>query len=313
MKIRYFLTAILPVATILSTSAQEVSSPAAMQFLNLNPDPVSMAMGGTSRNGAYAHFGSVAGAVDGAGTLSVAASYGLFQPTATSSDLISAGAVYRIDDRFAVTFGFLGEFGKRYDVTDGIGAVIGDCQPFDFRAGAGFSWKSGMGLSAGVTLNYAQSAPYPEIDGEREVLRTGFADVQVRYQLPGNVGISLHGRNLGIPVKSDEGDSFGLPANIALSADGNWTCGKNSFVAAVDAGMYFNPAVFNFGAGVEYGYDGHYFLRAGGHFCGEGTGIPGYVSAGAGIRFCGFTLDLSWNWSQGPMKNSFSAGIGYSF
>lgn len=313
MNIKTILTAVLPLAMSVTTLAQEARSPSAMPFLSINPDPVSMAMGGTLRHGAFAHFSALARAHVEDGTFAAGASYSLFQPEVTKSNVAALGVVYNLDSKFAVTFGFLGNFGQRYDVTTESGYLIGDYMPFDLRAGAGLSWKILDRLSAGLALNYVQSAPTPEIKGVKDVQRTAFADIQVRYQLTDAIGVALSGTGLGIPVEDASGKSFSLPSRAILSADGRWQFQDHSLRAAAEAGMYCSPATLVCGTGVEYGYLARYFVRVGGHWCGDEVALPGFVSAGFGVRFGGLDADLAWNYSDGPMNNSLCAGLSYKF
>lgn len=304
MKTRHILAFLLPLMTSVAVQAKDT----AMPFLSISPDPVSMAMGGTASKGAFSHFSSLAETGVKAGSLASGISYGYFQPTVTASDVLSLGAVYGIDERFGVTFGVLGNIGERYSVTGEYGEPLGDYRPSDFRIGAGFSWRILDKFSAGLSLNYAQSSHSPGMDGARNVSRTGFADIQFRYKPLECLGISLTGKNLGIPV-----DTYALPYYAQLGVDGDWRFGKHSLDAAVEAGMYFSPSAVSVNAGVQYGYADHYFVRAGGHYCGKEAGIPSFFSAGAGLLFAGFSLDISWNYASGPMKNTINVGVGYRF
>ena len=310
---KIILAALLPLSFSAVSLAQEVSSQVGMPFLSINPDAVSNAMGGTFQGGAYSHFGAPAQAALIEGTFAAAVSYGYFQPTVTKSHNVSASAVYKIDSRFSVTAGFLENIGKRYEVTSESGYVLGTYLPSDMKVGAGFCWMILDGLSAGITANYAQSNPFPRIDGVKIVQRTAFADVQIRYEPMQALGISFYGKNLGIPVKSSSGKSYPLPMYGALAFDSSTEFGKHSVKLLIDAGLYFKPAVFNGSIGFEYGYDKHYFVRTGRHYCDDGVGVPSYFSMGLGIKFIGITFDAAWNYSGGPMKNNFSLGVGYSF
>lgn len=310
---KIILAALLPLSFSAVSSAQAVSAQAVMPFLSINPDAVSSGMGGTYQGGAYSHFGSPAqaGLIDG--KFAAAVSYGYFQPTVTNSHNVSASAVYKIDSRFSVTAGFLENIGQRYDVTSESGYVLGTYLPSDMRIGAGFCWMILENLSAGITANYAQSNPFPNIDGVKIVQRTFFSDIQVRYCPLDFLGISVYGQNLGVPVKSSSGKSYLLPMNGGVSVDSNNELGDHSIRFRLDAGLYFKPAVFNGSLGVEYGYDKHYFVRAGGHYCDKEVGIPSFISLGVGVKFVGLSFDAAWNYASGPMKNSFALGLGYSF
>ena len=304
MKTRYILAFLLPLMISVAVSAKDT----AMPFLSISPDPVSMAMGGTSAKGAFSHFGSLAESEVKGGSLAAGISYGYLQPTVSASDVVSLGVAYGIDDRFGVTFGVLGNIGEKYPVTGEYGESLGYFRPSDFRIGAGFTWRIMDKFSAGISLNYAQTSHSPEIDGARNVSRTGFADIQFRYQPLEWLGISLTGKNLGIPVAS-----YALPSYAQLGVDGDWSFGKHSLGAAVEAGMYMSPSAVSANVGVQYGYAGHYFVRAGGHYCGKEAGIPSFFSAGAGLLFAGFSLDISWNYASGPMKNTLNVGVGFRF
>ena len=310
---KIILAALLPLSFSAVSLAQEVSSQVGMPFLSINPDAVSNAMGGTFQGGAYSHFGAPAQAALIEGTFAAAVSYGYFQPTVTKSHNVSASAVYKIDSRFSVTAGFLENIGKRYEVTSESGYVLGTYLPSDMKVGAGFCWRILENLSAGITANYVQSNPFPNIDGVKIVQRSFFSDIQVRYAPFPGLSISAAATNLGVPVKSVSGKHYLLPMQARVSADGYGEFDRHSVRATLDAGVYFKPTAFNAGLGVEYSYDKHYFVRAGAHYCGDGVGIPPFLSLGIGIKFVGLNFDAAWNYASGPMKNSFAFGVGYSF
>lgn len=310
---KIILTALLPLSFSAVSLAQEVSAQVGMPFLSINPDAVSNAMGGTFQGGAYSHFGAPAQAALIEGKFAAAVSYGYFQPTVTKSHNVSASAVYKINSRFSVTAGFLENIGKRYEVTSDSGYEMGTWLPSEMRIGGGFCWRILDGLSAGITANFAQSSLFPRIDGVKTVRRTIFADIQVRYAPLSWLGVSVAATNLGVPVKSASGKHYLLPMQARVSVDGGKDFDRHSVRASLDAGAYFKPAAFNAGLGVEYAYDKHYFVRAGGHYCGKGVGIPSFFSLGVGVKFVGLSFDAAWNYASGPMKHNFAVGFGYSF
>lgn len=290
--------------------AQEASPAAAMPFLVVNPDPVASGMGGTASSGAFSFFSGVAGIEAEDSDIQAGAAYGFFQPESYKSHIVAAAGSWKYSDRLAFAAGVLYRAGERFNVTSESGYSMGMYMPFDVRAGIGASYSITGGLSAGLTLNYAQSNPVPEIDGEKRVDRTGFADIQLAYRFSFPLRVAVSASNLGLPVKSFSGDRYALPMAVRADADYKMAFGEHSLRAAVSAGVFFKGASLSGSLGLEYGFKDIVNVRAGGHLASGETGLPSYFSVGAGVKIIDcLRLDLAWNYADGPMKNTLSAGL----
>lgn len=304
------LAALLVCGFCTLAAGQESSSTAAMPFLAVNPDPVASGMGGTASRGAFSHFSGIAGTEGEDADVQVGVAYNYFQPDAYTSHIAAAAGVWKYSDRLAFTAGVLYRAGEKFNVTSESGYSMGTFMPFDIRAGIGASYKIMDGLSAGLTLNYAQSNSVPEIDGEQQVDRTGFADVQVAYRFSFPLRLAVSATSLGLPVKSSSGDKYALPMALRADADYYIALGDCSLRPSLSVGMYFKGASISASLGLEYAYKDYVYVRTGGHLSSGETGMPSYFSLGAGVKLvkC-LTLNAAWLYADGPMKNTVSAGL----
>lgn len=304
----------LPIA---SHAQDAVSETVAMSFLSMSPDARSNAMGGVYEGaGAFSHFSNPAAVGYSDTDFKAAVSYQYFQPDVNRSHSAAAGAIWKINDRFGATFGFLTSIGETYDVTSSSGYILGDFTPADYRAGLGVSYKFMEGLTGGLALNYAASSFGPEMDGEKYSAHTAFADIQMMYRLK-HVVFSLGAYNLGLPVKSDSGETSDLPANVRIGV----TAGADawdflSIKAGMDLGMYLCGPSCYMNIGAEFGFKDLVFVRLGAHsdFSSDAAvGLPSYSSVGLGGKLSGFRIDVSYVIASGAMKNTFGVTLGYSF
>ena len=161
------LTAIAVAATAMLPAEVFAQESAALPFMNIMAGPRTAAMGGISAGlapGAYAHFDNVAAVPFNEETFAAGVSYGMWQPDAAKSHLVTVGGIYRINDRLGVTFGTLVGVNSSYELMDDNGSITGSFTPKDFRIGAGVSYRVIDDLSVGVALNYAQSTLAPKSD-----------------------------------------------------------------------------------------------------------------------------------------------------
>lgn len=313
------LTAIAVAATAMLPAEVFAQESAALPFMNIMAGPRTAAMGGISAGlapGAYAHFDNVAAVPFNEETFAAGVSYGMWQPDAAKSHLVTVGGIYRINDRLGVTFGTLVGVNSSYELMDDNGSITGSFTPKDFRIGAGVSYRVIDDLSVGVALNYAQSTLAPKSDLYSTTMKTFAADIQVMYRIS-DFDISLSANNLGTPVKSASGESFSIPMNAKLAAGyENDFDDVHHLSAGIEGGLYFGgPSAAFAAAGAEYMYNDIVAVRAGYHYGGKANGIASYASVGLGVKFCGVNIDAAYlvAGKDSPMKNTFSVGVGYSF
>lgn len=319
--IRFILCSAVAAASFGAATAQDATMPAAgespaLQFLNVGASPRNWAMGGVQsglQKNAYAQFGSVAAVPFCDETMAAGASYTMWRPA--SSNMLAAGAAWNINGTFGVTFGVQTGLNPAYELTSAAGVPAGTFSPFDLRAGAGFAWRVVENLSVGVGLNYVSSSLAPRSETYSGGMSSFTADVQLMYLL-GDFDISLAASNLGMPVKSASGQSFGLPMNARLAGGYSHDFGLHRVSAGVEGGMFFGAASAAFGSvGAEYVYNGFVALRAGWHYGAEGCGVPSFASVGLGFEFLGVNIDAAYLIApaDSPLQNTLSFGLGYGF
>ena len=312
------LTAIAVAATALLPAEVFAQESAALPFMNIMAGPRTAAMGGISAGlapGAYAHFDNVAAVPFNEETFAAGVSYGMWQPDAAKSHLVTVGGIYRINDRLGVTFGTLVGVNSSYELMDDNGSITGSFTPKDFRIGAGVSYRVIDDLSVGVALNYAQSTLAPKSDLYSTTMKTFAADIQVMYRIS-DFDISLSANNLGTPVKSASGESFSIPMNAKLAAGYENDFDVHHLSAGIEGGLYFGgPSAMGCTVGAEYEYDSLIAVRAGYHYGSEKNGLPSFASVGLGAHVFGVNLDVAYLIAAGnsPLRNTFSVGVGYSF
>lgn len=313
---RIVASAVLLLAGLCNLNGQTAEKTSALPFLSINSSPRTMGMGGVSAglsSDAFAQFGNVAAVPFSDDMVSAEVAYNMWQPSASGNNVVSAGAFWNIDDRFGVTFGLLSGINKGYDLTDVSGMPDGRFTPVDLRIGAGFSYRFVDCLSLGVALNYAQSSIAPKSDLYKSVMSTFFADIQFMYTIKG-FNVSLSAGNLGMPVKSSGGIKYNLPMNGKLGAGYENDFGKHHVAAGIEAGVFFGGPLAVFGGiGAEYMFNDLVAVRGGYHLGSDKDGLPSYASVGLGFRFVGINIDAAYNIASGPMKNTLSVGLGYSF
>ncbi|MDE5733460.1 MAG: PorV/PorQ family protein [Bacteroidales bacterium] len=299
--------------------AQEISaaggSTYAMPFLAIDISPRNLAMGGVAAAvspDAYAHFGNVAAVSFSDSFMDVGVSYCLRQPSWQLSNSAVAASSFRVGKKLGLTFGVLSDIGRAYGITDENGMVGGTFVPVDIRAGAGVSYMVADFMSVGAAVNYAGSR-LSGISGSSGASDAVFADVQVLFKVK-DFTFSLKGSNLGMPVKSVSGMSHWLPMNGSAGAGYCASFGRHSISAGLEAGLFFGGrAAFAGGIGAEYVFSDIIALRTGYHYGSERSPAPSFASVGAGCKFKGLRLDLAWLIAGCAMRNTISAGVGYSF
>ena len=79
----------------------------------------------------------------------------------------------------------------------------------------------------------------------------------------------------------------------------------------VDADYFFS-GWFAAAFGASYTFNDLVSFRAGYRYGGKSP-IPSYASVGAGVKFAGVKLDLSYLLGSEVMNNTLAVGLGYSF
>lgn len=287
-------------------------------FLNINPDPVSMSLGGNSASvGAtpFSIWNNVAAPALGDENFQAGASYSLWQPSYSSDDIAAVAGYGRVARFMTVSAGVRYASHARYDVTDGLtGAVTGSFAPSDIQAGVGFGFRVCPVFSLGAGVNYV----YSHIGGPQKgnaVAADFGAFLDLDYL---RVGVTAS--NIGSRLDYGGESSYYLPSNVKIGAGTTRHFGQKDLHALsvdIEGGMTLHSPSFFAGAGLQYSYKGLVRAAAGYHYGNPDKAMTGqYVSVGAGVKLYGISLDVAYLAGvshDSPLKNTFSVGVGYSF
>lgn len=252
--------------------------------------------GAAFRNAAAVPFSDV--------RMDVEAGYTMWAPN--KGNIIDFAGAYNLGGKLGFAAGFSYGMNPAYDVTDGSGAVTGKFSPADMQLGVGVAYRFMPCLAAGANVGYASSSlaegySYGALTADVFVMGK-FSDVKVA------LGVS----DLGSAVTSAGGAKFSLPTSVALGAGYGKTFAQKHGVNVLLDVDYYIAGAFAAAAGAEYAFDDMVFVRAGYRYGGESV-IPSFASVGAGVKFMGIKLDLSYLLGSDSLGNTLAIGLGYSF
>jgi hypothetical protein len=282
------------------------------QFLTLPADARTMSMGGTGvvapanafsiyNNNAAAAFSPVRGAL--------AASYTLWQPGITGSNLANLSGFFKIGKRSAFLIGSRFYLNSEHNITNEYGSITGTYRPVEISIDLGYAYKITETFSTAATLRYIISRMGPDASGGAIA-----ADLGLLYN-PGNVSIGLTGTNLGSKIDYGYGP-YELPAQIRLGAGYRLHIGeKHLLLAAAQAGFLIKNSGLTAGVGLEYVYNKMVSARLGGHYGDPEKGIPPHLSLGLGFTYRGLALNAAYLVGQkgSAVSNSLSFGLEWAF
>lgn len=309
MKNVFIMSFVLALACIMAVpftaAAQNME---AMPFVRIPQDSKAMAMGGagTAASSAYASYSNSAAIPYSDDTFDATVGYLGWQPSGSPSNMINVAGVYNINGKFGVTVGFMYGMNDSYEVTDDTGYVTGSFSPSEIQANIGFGWRFLPWLSIGANVKYlgntlAEKTSYGAVASDI-FLMSGISDFKVA------LGVS----SLGSKVKSASGATFSLPASVTLGAGYDRVFAeKHGLEVLVDMDCYFSGA-FSSSAGAAYTFNDMVSVRGGYHYGGKSV-VPSFASVGLGLKFFGVHLDAAYLIASGPLRNTFSIGLGYSF
>ena len=180
--------------------------------------------------------------------LSVAASYGMWQPSSSNNSIFGISGFGKIGDKIGV--GISGKYftHQPYNITGDNGYVTGTYSPKEFAVEAGASYSFIKILSIGVTLRYINSDLGGETSG-----KAFSADVALMMKLKGsNAAIAVS--NLGTKVNYGF-DDYSLPAMAKAGVAYNLNFAKSNRISVSVEGDYLiYKNEFMAGAGLEYSF-----------------------------------------------------------
>lgn len=194
---------------------------------------------------------------------------------------------------------------KSFETTDSYGFPSGTFTPNQIIGAAGLSFRILDWLSAGFNARIASETEYTNVG-----YKSFAGDIYVAGKF-GGFRAAIGAMNLGPGVTTKSNTVFPLPSSIKLGLGYGAGFGESSLEVNADANCWFNSG-FSAAAGIAYCFKGFVTLRGGYHLDGKAI-LPSYATLGLGLSFKGASLDLAYLFGGDALKNSFCAGLRYSF
>lgn len=308
-------TTIIAAAAALAISslcsyAQDKNS--AHQFIRIPRDPATGAMAASGSAStfttSYSAFRNSAVIPFSDKPVDVGVSYQMWAPDGVKSNDVAAGVAYKVSDKFGFSVGFAYDMGAEMQTYDASGKSSGKFSPSDMvlNAGLGFAFTEKIG--AGVNVRYSSDKI---ADG---VTSNGFgADVFVLYKALPELNLTAGVSSLGSSVKDASGQTFSLPMSATIA--GAYTAAideQNRVDVALDADYFFTGGL-GAALGLQYSYDDLVFVRAGYHLGTDKAPLPSFATIGAGVKYSGFKLDVSYLTANPVIGNTLTIGVGVAF
>ena len=284
----------------LSLAAVSLQAQDALPFTRIDRNPVTSAFAGagsaSTGNVAFSAFSNASVLPFFEGTLDAAVSYQNWAPELAGAMHVNAGVAFKVTPRLGVSAGYALQKGKD------------DSQSSDQVVALGVAYGLGEKWAVGVNGRYASQKL------TESVTYSGFSgDAFVAFQPVSNLRLTAGVSTLGTKVVSQSGDSFGQPMSAKAAAD--WClrfADAFGLEAVADADYYFSGE-YGASLGAQLDWNEMVFLRGGYRYASAGCVIPGHIGLGAGLKFAGFRLDVSWLTGSAALGNTLCAGLGYSF
>lgn len=288
-----------------SLGAQTVEFP----WLSLPQGTVSLGMAGTGTlsdyNLAWSSSNSPAIAALGDRKFAVEGAYSLIRPSGLNR--VGIGSAGKIGKRLSLGGSVSFVAGNKYDVYNSTGLRTGDFTPYMFGMNVGAGVKLTGFMSLGVSLLYAR-----EVSSVEAKYNALSASLMFAFRHRGfRAGAGVH--SLGAGLGSGGGvTAFPSSAKLTAGYDNALCSGSLRLSAYADADYYFNNSV-SVAAGAAVGYKEIVTLRGGYRYSSSAAPLPSFATAGMGFGLKGIALDFAYILSKSHIRNSFQAGIRYSF
>lgn len=304
MKLRYILSIAIAVCTL---SASAADNGTVFGFSRIDRGTASSAMAGASlsnvENLAWGAFSNPSLAPFSSAKTAIDLSYQSWMPSYQGGSNISLGSGFSFG-KLGISVGGSYLAGASYDIVSDTGVKTGSFKPNDMQLGAGLGYMITECLSIGANFKYFSSKL------STKTAYSGFgASAFVSWHkdaLTATAGVM----DIGPAVKGSGSASYNLPTSAAASVSyvlGNET---NKVLAELDA-HYFLSGGFSAAIGAEYAWNDTVFARAG-YNLSSSAPLPSYASIGAGAKFKGIKLNMSYLLG-GAVGNSLLFGIGVEF
>lgn len=306
---RLLPTALALFLAAVSLHAQETE---ALSFTRIDRNPVTSAFAGAGSasmgNVAWSAFSNASVLPLYDGTLDAAVSFQRWAPALSGGTHWNAGVAYKIAPRLGVSVGYALQRGVEREVLDENGLEAGLFRPSDQVFALGLAFGLGEKWALGLNGRYASQRL------TESILSSGFSgDVSFSFQPSDAFRLSFGVSSLGPRVKSQTGTTYRQPASAQVAADWSLHFSEAFSLDLLADADYFFSGNYGVSVGTELAWSRTAFLRAGYRYATPGCVLPGHVALGAGVRFAGFRLDVSWLTASPSLGNTISAGLGFAF
>ena len=284
----------------------------ALSFTRIDRNPVTSAFAGAGSasmgNVAWSAFSNASVLPLYDGTLDASVSFQRWAPALSGGTHWNAGVAYKVEPRVGVSVGYALQRGAEREVLDETGHESGLFRPSDQVVALGLAFGLGEKWALGLNGRYAVQQL------TESVKSSGFSgDVSVTFEPSAALRFSAGVASLGPGVKSRTGNTYRQPASVNVAADW-WLPFSDAFCLDILADAdYFFSGNYGVSLGTELAWNRMAFLRAGYRYATPGCVLPGHVALGAGFRFSGFRVDVSWLTASPALGNTISAGLGFAF
>lgn len=276
-----------------------------MQFLNIGTDAATSAVAGTgvARTAtAYAIDNNMAAAALATSEMATEIGYGIWQPNASKTGIISATGYFQVSDKLAIGAGFKNFSEPEYSLTSADGRSNGSFKPSEMGVGLGAAYKLGDCLALGINAKFASSSL-----AENAKASTVAGDLSLAYTHEAlQAGVAVC--NIGGKASYSEGGSYSLPmiakAGAAYSISGLTASAEFDYL--LSGGLMA-------GIGAEYWIKDIVAVRAGYHYGDGAKAIPSYASAGLGFNLAGVKVNAAYLLASETLGGTMMFGLGYSF
>ena len=274
----------------------------ALTFTRIDRNPITSALAGAGSasvgNTAWSAFSNASVLPFYEGTLDAAVSYQNWAPGLWKAMHVNAGVAYKVTPQLGVSLGYALQ--KEAEL-DGF-------KPTDQVIALGLAYGLGDKWAIGVNGRYA----IQQLTGS--VRYSGFSgDAFVAFQPTDALRLTAGVSTLGTAVSSASGKAYTQPAFAKIAADWVIALGGSHAIELVADGDYFFSGNFAAAAGLQYSWKDMVFLRGGYRYASEACVIPTHAALGAGFKFAGFRLDVSWLTASEALGNTICLGLAYGF
>ena len=292
----------LIMASVLFLAAFSLQGQEALPFTRIDRNPVTSAFAGAGSasmgNVAWSAFSNASVLPFFDGTLDAAVSYQSWAPELSGAMHVNAGVAFKVMPQLGVSVGYALQKEAElegFHPTDQVVAL-------GLAYGLGEKWALGLnGRFASQKLT--ESVGYSGLSG----------DVYVAFQPSEALRLTAGVSTLGMNVVDQAEEPYRQPASAKVAAD--WAPHFSDAFGLdilVDGDYYFSGN-YGLSVGTELSWNKMVFLRGGYRYATEMCVIPGHIGLGAGFKFAGFRVDVSWLTGSLALKNTLCAGLGYSF